>query len=124
LNLAQAEVHLRRVLHSIDEFEQEYDPLFEERANQKHDYQRYLRFEHNRSLDKWTRDASMILLRIIMKEIRKNQRQIDTRALFLQRYKREVLSTQRKAQKTWCDQFKRTNTQNFETKFSQLNIQT
>ena len=38
LNLAHAEVHLRSVLHAIDEFERERDPLFEERANQEHDY--------------------------------------------------------------------------------------
>ena len=80
VNLAQAEVRLRRVLHSIDEFEQERDPLFEELANQEHDYQLYLRFARNRSLDKWTRDASKILLRIIIKDIRKSQRQIETRA--------------------------------------------
>jgi hypothetical protein len=106
VNLAQAEVRLRRVLHSIDEFEQERDPLFEELANQEHDYQLYLRFARNRSLDKWTRDASKILLRIIIKDIRKSQRQIETRARLLQRYKREALSKQRKAQKAWCDQFK------------------
>ena len=29
VNLAQAEVRLRSVLHAIDEFEQERDPLFE-----------------------------------------------------------------------------------------------
>ena len=106
LNLAQAEVRLRSVLHAIDEFEQEHDPLFEELANQEHDYQLYLRFARNRSLDKWTRDASKILLRIIIKDIRKSQRQIETRARLLQRYKREALSKQRKAQKAWCDQFK------------------
>ena len=39
LNLAQAEVRLRGVLHAIEDFEQERDPLFEERANQEHDYQ-------------------------------------------------------------------------------------
>ena len=107
VNLAQAEVRLRSVLHAIDEFEQERDPLFEERANQEHDYQLYLRFARNRSLDKWTRDASKILLQIITKEIRKNQRQIENRARLLQRYKREALSKQRKAQKAWCDQCKR-----------------
>ena len=106
LNLAQAEVRLRSVLHAIDEFEQERDPLFEELANQEHDYQLYLRFARNRSLDKWTRDSSKILLRIIIKEIRKSQRQIENRARLLQRYKREALSKQRKAQKAWCDQFK------------------
>ena len=52
LNLAQAEVRLRGVLHAIDAFEQERDPLFEERANQEHDFQLYLRFAHNQSLDK------------------------------------------------------------------------
>jgi len=107
LNLAQAEVRLRSVLHAIDEFEQERDPLFEGKANQEHDYQLYLRFAHNRSLDKWTRDASKILLRIITKDIRTSQRKIENRARLLQRYKREALSKQRKAQKAWCDQFKR-----------------
>jgi len=106
LNLAQAEVRLRSVLQAIDEFEQEHDPLFEERANQEHDYQLYLRFARNRDLDKWTRDSSKVLLQIITKDIRKSQREIETRARLLQRYKREALSKQRKAQKAWCDQFK------------------
>ena len=70
LNLAQAEVRLQSVLHAIDAFEQECDPLFEERANQEHDYQLYYRFAHNRSLDKWTRDASKTLLQIIMNGIK------------------------------------------------------
>ena len=107
LNLAQAEVRLRSVLKSIDEFEQERDPLFEERANQEHDFRLYLRFARNRSLDKWTRDASKILLRIIAKDIRKSQRQIENRVRLFQRYKCEAIAKQRKAQKAWCDQFKR-----------------
>jgi hypothetical protein len=107
VNLAQAEVRFRSVLHAIDEFEQERDPLFEERANQEHDYQLYLRFARNRSLDKWTRDSSKVLLQIITKDIRKSQRLIETRARLLQRYKREALSKQRNAQKAWCDQFKK-----------------
>jgi hypothetical protein len=107
LNLAQAEVRLRSVLHAIAEFEQERDPLFEELANQEHDYQLYLRFARNRDLDKWARDASKILLQIITKDIRKSQRQIENRTRLLQRYKREALSKQRKAQKAWCDQFKK-----------------
>jgi hypothetical protein len=107
VNLAQAEVRLRSVLHAVDEFAQERDPLFEERANQEHDYQLYLRLVRNRSLDKWTRDASKILLQIIKKDIRKSQRQIENRARLLQRYKREALSKQRKAQKAWCDQYKK-----------------
>ena len=106
LNLAQAEVRLRSVLHAIDEFDQERDSLFEELANQEHDYQLYLRFARNRFLDKWTRDASKILLQIIKKDIRKSQRQIENRVRLLQRYKREALSKQRNAQKAWCDQFK------------------
>ena len=106
LNLAQAEVRLRGVLHSIEDFEQERDPLFEERANQEHDYQLYFRFARNRCLDKWTRDASKILLQIIKKDIRKSQRQIESRARLLKRYKREARSKQRKAQQAWCDQFK------------------
>jgi len=107
VNLAQAEVRLRRALHAIEDFEQECDPLFEEKANQEHDYQLYLRFARNRSLDKWTRDSSKILLQIITKDLRKSQRQIESRARLLQRYKREALSKQRKAQKAWCNQFKR-----------------
>ena len=107
VNLAQAEVRLRRAQHAIEDFEQRRDPLFEERANQEHDYQLYLRFARNWSLDKWTRDASRILLRIILNEIRQSQSQIDNPARLLQRYKRETLSKQRKAQKAWCDQFKR-----------------
>ena len=95
------------VLHAIDEFAQERDPLFEELANQEHDYQLYLRFARNRSLDKWMRDASKILLQIIKKDIRKSQRQIENRARLFQRYKREALSKQRKTQKAWCDQFKK-----------------
>ena len=105
VNLAQAEVRLRSVLYAIDEFDQERDPLFEELANQEHDYHLYLRFACNRNLDKWTRDASKILLQIIKKDIRKSQRQIENRARLMQRYKREALSKQRKAQKDWCDQF-------------------
>lgn len=107
LNLARAEVRLRSVLHAIDEFEQERDPLFEELANQEHDYQLYLHFARNRDLDKWTRDASKVLLQIITKDIRKSQRQIENRARLLQRYKREALSKQRTAQKAWCEQFKK-----------------
>lgn len=107
VNLAQAEVRLRSILHAIDEFEQERDPLYEERANQEHDYQLYLRFAHNRSLDKWTRYAAKILLQIITKDIRKSRKQIENRARLLQRYKREAMSKQRKAQKAWCDQFKK-----------------
>ena len=72
VNLVQAELRLRSVLHAIDEFEQERDSLFEEMANQEHGYQLYLRFAHNRSLDKWRRDTSKILLQIITKDIRKN----------------------------------------------------
>ena len=99
LNLAQAEVRLRSVLHTIDEFEKERDPLFEERANQEHDYQLYLHLARNRCLDKWTRDSSKVLLQIIKKDIRKSQRQIENRARLLQRYKRETMSKQHKAQK-------------------------
>ena len=107
LNLAHAEVRLRSVLHALDEFEQERDPPFEEKANQEHDYQLYLRFARNRSLDKWIQDASQVLLQVIKKDIRKSQRQIENRARLLQRYKWEALSKQRKTQKAWCDQFKR-----------------
>ena len=107
LNLARAEVRLRSVLHAIDEFDQERDPLFEEKANQDHDYELYFRFARNRSLDKWTRDASKTLLQIITKEIRKSQKHIENRARLLQRYKQEALSKQHKAQKAWCDQFKK-----------------
>ena len=107
LTLAQAEVRLRRVLETIAEFKQERDPLFEQHTNQKHDFHLYLLLSRNRGLDKWTRDASKILLKIIIKELRKLERRIDHRARLLERYKREALSKQRKAQKAWCDQFKK-----------------
>ncbi len=107
LTLARAEVRLRRVLETIAEFKQERDPLFEKHANQKHDFHLYLLLSRNRGLDKWTRDASKILLKIIIKELRKLERRIDHRARLLECYKREALSKQRTAQKAWCDQFKK-----------------
>ena len=65
LNLAQAEVRLRSVLHAIDEFDQERDPLFEELANQEHDYQLYLRFARNRDLDEVLSDLEKRRRRIL-----------------------------------------------------------
>ena len=61
----------------------------------------------NTDLPKNTRDATKILSQIITKEIRMNQRQIERRTCLLQRYKREAMSKQRKAQRAWCDQFKK-----------------
>ena len=107
LKLAQSEVRLRRALKTISDFEQEHDPLFEKRANLIHDFQLYLRFVRNHALDKWMRDSSKILMRIAAKELRSIERQIKNRARLLERYIREALSKQRKAQKAWCDQFKR-----------------
>ena len=107
LNLAQAEVRLRNVLHAIEEFGQEHDPLFEELANQEHDYQLYLRFARNRSFDKCNRDGFKLLLRAVKLDLRMVDRKIKRRTRLLDRYKREALSKQRKAQKAWCDQFKR-----------------
>ena len=90
LMLAQAQVRLRRVLATIAEFEQERDPLSKRRANLIHDFQLYIRFARNWALDKWTRDASKILLWIAAKDLRATGRQIRTRARLLERYKRGV----------------------------------
>ena len=106
LMLAQAEVRLRRVLETIAEFKQDRDPLFEKRANLIHGFQLYLRFARNRGLDKWMRDSSKILMRIAAKDLRALERQIKARVRLLERYKREALSKQRKAQKAWCDKLK------------------
>ena len=107
LNLAQAEVRLKCVLIKIAEFNEERDPLFEERANLDEELFRLQCRIRNTDLPKNTLDATKILLQIITKEIRMNQRQIERRTRLLQRYKREAMSKQRKAQKAWCDQFKR-----------------
>ena len=106
LNLAQAEVRLRQTLEVVAAFECERDPLFEERANLLYDYRQYLRFARNRSFDQWTREASKILMRIIAKSLRQNEREIKKRARLLERYKSEAYSKQRSAQKAWCDLFK------------------
>ena len=107
LNLAQAEVRLKCVLIKIAEFEEKRDPLLEERANLDEELFRLQYKIRNTDLPKNTRDATKILLQIITKELRMNQRQIERRTHLLQRYKREALSKQRKAQKAWCDQFKK-----------------
>lgn len=106
LDLAQAEVRLRRVLETVAEFDQGRDPLFEERANLLHDYALYLDLGSNRSFDKCTRDGFKLLLRVIKMDLRMVEKQISRRTRLLKRYKREALSKQRKAQKVWCDQFK------------------
>lgn len=106
LNLAQAEVRLKCVLIKISEFDQERDPLFEKRANLDEELFRLQYRIRNTDLPKNTRDATKILLQIITKEIRRNQRQIERRTRLLQRYKQEAMSKQRKSQKAWCDQFK------------------
>jgi hypothetical protein len=107
LDLAQAEVQLRRVLETVAEFDQGRDPLFEERANLLHDYAFYLYLGSNRSFDKCTRDGFKLLLRAVKLDLRMVDRKIKRRTRLLVRYKREALSKQRKAQKAWCDQFKR-----------------
>ena len=103
LTLAKSEVGLRRVLEVISEFEQKRDPLFEELANLLHDYDMYYGLGTNRALEKCDR---MDLSRIIKRDLRAVQSQINKRTRLLDRYKREALSKQCKAQKAWCDQFK------------------
>lgn len=107
LDLAKAEVWLRRVLEIVAEFDQGRDPLFEERANLLHDYTLYLDLGSNRSFDKCTRDGFKLLLRVIKMDLRTVDKQMNKRTRLLERYKREALSKQRKAQKVWCDQFKK-----------------
>ena len=106
LNLAQAEVQLRRVLIYLEEFERERDPLFEERGYLEHEIFLMKHQSRNRALDKQTRDTAKIVLRASIKDIRRNQRAIEKRARLLLRYKSEAQSKQRSAQKAWCDQFK------------------
>ena len=105
--MAQAEVRLKCVLIKIADFKEHRDPLFEERANLDQELFRLQYKIRNTDLPKNTRDATKILLQIITKELRMNQRQIERRTRLLQRYKREAMSKQRKAQKAWCDQFKK-----------------
>ena len=106
LDLAQAEVRLRRVLETVAEFDQGRDPLFEERANLLHDYALYLDLGSNRSFDKCNRDGFKLLLRAVKQDLRTLDRQMNKRTRLLERYKREAMSKQRKAQKAWCEQFK------------------
>lgn len=107
LKLAQAEVSLRRVYEVLADFEKKRDPLFEELANLFHDYKMYLTLSFNSNFDSNTRYGFRIMSRAIKKDIRTVQKQINKRTRLLQRYKREALSKQSKAQKVWCDQFKR-----------------
>ena len=107
LDLAQAEVRLRRVLEKVAEFDKGRDPLFEERANLLHDYAFYLELGSNRSFDKCTQDGFKLLLRVIKMDLRTVDKQMNKRIRLLERYKREAVSKQRKAQKAWCDQFKK-----------------
>ena len=107
LNLAQAEVRLRRVLIKIAEFNEERDPLFEERANLDEELFRLQRTIRNTDLPKNTRGAARIIMKISNAEFRQLERKIARREKLLLRYKSEAQSKQRKAQKAWCDQFKR-----------------
>ena len=107
LNLAQAEVRLKRVLIKIAEFNEERDPLFEERANLDEELFRLQRTIRNTDLPKNTRGAARIIMKISNAEFRQLERKIARRAKLLLRYKSEAESKQRNAQKAWCDQFKR-----------------
>ena len=107
LDLAQAEVRLRRVLETVAEFDQGRDPLFEERANLLHHYALYLDLGSNRSFDKCTRDGFKLLLRAVKLDLRTVDKQMNKLTRLLERYKREAMSKQRNAQKAWCDQFTR-----------------
>ena len=81
--------------------------MFEERANLLHDYALYLELGSNRGFDKCNRDGFKLLLRAVKLDLRTVDRKINRRTRLLDRYKREALSKQRKAQKAWCDQFKK-----------------
>ena len=107
LNLAQAEVRLKRVLMKIAEFNEERDPLFEERANLDEEIFRLQRTIRNTDLPKNTRGAARIIMKITNAEFRRLERKIARRAKLLLSYKSEAEAKQRKAQKAWCDQFKR-----------------
>ena len=107
LNLAQAEVRLKRVLIKIAEFNEERDPLFEDRANLDEELFRLQRLIRNTDLPKDTQGAARILIKISNTEFRQLERKIERRAKLLLRYKSEAESKQRKAQKAWCDQFNR-----------------
>ena len=106
LNLAQAEVRLKRVLIKIAEFNEERDPLFEERANLDEELFRLQRTIRSTDLPKNTRGAARIIMKISKAEFRQLERKIARRAKLLLRYKSEAESKQRKAQKAWCDHFK------------------
>ena len=107
LNLAQAEVRLKRVLIKIAEFNEERDPLFEERANLDEELFRLQRTIRNTDLPKNTRGAARIIMKISNAEFRQLERKIARHEKLLLRYKSETQSKQRKAQKAWCEQFKR-----------------
>jgi len=107
LNLAQAEVRLKRVLIQIAEFNEERDPLFEERANLDEEIFRLQRTVRNTDLPKTTRSTARIFLKISNAEFRQLERKIARHEKLLLRYKSEAQSKQRKAQEAWCDQFKR-----------------
>ena len=106
LNLAQAEVRLKRVLIKIAQFNEERDPLFEERTNLDQELFRLQRTIRNTDLPKNTRGAARIIMKISNAEFRQLERKIARRAKLLLRYKSEAESKQRKAQKAWSDQFK------------------
>ena len=107
LNLAQAEVRLKRVLIKIAEFNEERDPLFEKRANLDEELFRLQRTIRNRDLPKNTRGAARIIMKISNSKFRQLERKIARCEKLLLRYKSEAESKQRKAQKAWCDQFKK-----------------
>ena len=107
LDLAKAEVRLKRVLIKIAEFNEERDPLFEERANLDEELFRLQRTIRNTDLPKNTRGAARIIMKISNAEFRQLERKIAKREKLLLRYKSEAESKQRKAQKARCDQFKR-----------------
>jgi hypothetical protein len=107
LTLAQAEVCLKRVLIKIAEFNEKRDPLFEERENLDEELFRLQRTIRNTDLPKNTRGAARIIMKISNAEFRQLEHKIARRARFLLRYKSEAESKQRKAQKVWCNQFKK-----------------
>ena len=120
LNLAKAEVRLKRVLIKIAESNEERDPLFEERANLDEELFRFQRTIRNSDLPNNTRGAAIMIMKISNAEFRQLERKIAKREKLLLRYKSEAESKQRKAQKAWCEQFKRDKNPNSRNK---LNLQ-
>ena len=106
-SLAKAEVCLRRSLETEQQFEHGHDPLFEKLAIVQDEYQTYLSAILQVSPNGEIRRGFRRFLRMLANDIEDLHSKIKKRKRLLLRYKNEALSKQSKAQKAWCDQFKR-----------------